>query len=425
MVTKTKAVLAKEIVETIKSRNGRFLQRVPAIKDISSRRDSLVDGGQDDRLSHGNMRRRRRYAYKEVDDSVAIYKTKQTFRHQMNQLMIAEEKTQDNSTTGESRMLTEEKLTDDGTADPKQPGRKNPIISSALYMPPLPKTAMRAAVAFTTRVSGSSTSSVMASAKTCEIEDMEKTSNATSATNAAAHLGAVSQRRPKKRQKMLRDATGGPDPALLSRYPTTGHHDARDPILDGTAYNSVTPAHAWVTACGGTKAAAGVVPAAVNSEPRNTLSHQYSGIHSSSSLDDALTSLSSVTSSSAQRPMVNNLGATVLARQRHQGFLQGTEALILARQMLASSSTSYPLGYDSTMSQPPSFFVPAGARRRTEGQDSSLSDISHNKLLPAMLLHPCDLRARLVSLLLLQQHAPHRDGLASSSSWGDQDFNFL
>jgi hypothetical protein len=167
-----------------------------------------------------------------------------------------------------------------------------------------------------------------------------------------------------------------------------------------------------------------VVPAAVNSEPRNTLFHQYSGINSSSSLDDALTSLSSVTSSSAQRQMVNNLGATVLARQRHQGFLQGTEALILARQMLASSSTSYPLGYDSTMSQPPSFFVPAGARRRTEGQGSSLSDISHS----SMLLYPYDLRARLVSLIILQQQQHHHhhdqqaadggDGLDSSSGEG-------
>jgi hypothetical protein len=61
LATKTKAVLAREIVETIKSRNGRFLQRVLPINSVSSRRDRLVDG-QNDRSSHVNMRRRPHYA---------------------------------------------------------------------------------------------------------------------------------------------------------------------------------------------------------------------------------------------------------------------------------------------------------------------------------------------------------------------------
>ena len=424
LATKTKAVLAKEIVETIKSRNGRFLQRVLTINNVPSRRDRLLEG-QDDILSHGNMRRRRRYAYREVDDSVAIYKTKQTFRHQMKQIMIAEEVAQDNSTMSNNTTLLakESRAEDDGTADSRQPrtnqhhyhrllkkNKEYPTILSGLVVPPLPNTAALAAAVVTSATS----SSEKTSGKACEIEDTETTSIATSAS-------AESQRRLGKRQNILSDATGDEGTVLLSRRPTTQHHEGDSPLLERAGRRP------WGTT-GSETPAAGMVPAPVSSEPRNALFAQHSGANSASSSGAAFTTLSSAITSSVQWQLLqqvnNHLGAVALARPRHY-FLQETEALMLARQILAPTS-SYALSCDLTMRQPPSFFDPAGARDR----DSSSSDINHNEPHPSMLLYPYDLRARLVSLILLQQQQQHHhhhhdqqaadggDGLDSSSGEG-------
>jgi hypothetical protein len=103
---------------------------------------------------------------------VTIYKTKQTFRHQMKQMVIAEDEAQMCSTTSNTAMLVEDKRVDHGTADSRQPRKdileekkKYPTTTPAFAVPPLPTTAIRAAAITSASTSSDKTS---ASAKTYE-----------------------------------------------------------------------------------------------------------------------------------------------------------------------------------------------------------------------------------------------------------------